>query len=254
MSHTDTDTAVIILAAGLGTRMKSQKAKVLHEICGVPMINQVVETCLKASLRNIIAVIGYQAEEVRSVVSQRYNIRYACQTEQLGTGHAVMCALPELEPTVNDVIILCGDVPLLKSETLLKILQDHRENHQDITLLTVEMDDPIGYGRIIFNKNNAVTRIVEESDASSEQKKIRTVNAGIYCVRTSVLKSLLGYIDRENAQGEYYLTDIIALGNKDHKKIGGISSKDIEEVIGINSLRELQHAETIVKNRAGKIS
>jgi len=246
--------AVIILAAGLGTRMKSDKAKVLHEILGRPMILYVVETAKKISRNAVILVVGYQAEKVRQVVSEKADVAYALQERQLGTGHAVSCALPLLPDDVRDVIILCGDVPLLRSETALQLLGDHTASKRDLTVLAVEVPDPTGYGRILVDGKGLVKGIVEESDASEQQKRITTVNSGIYCVEKEFLKEALSKLKPDNTQKEFYLTDIIEIGYKAGKRVGVTVSKDYEEVVGVNSRRDLEVAARMMRGRRGKIS
>ena len=247
-------TAVIILAAGLGTRMKSQKAKVLHEILGRPMILYVVETADKISRGHVTVVVGYQAEKVQQVVSEQVEVSYALQERQLGTGHAVSCALPLLPDDVQDVIILCGDVPLLGFETVQGLLDDHMASSRDLTVLAVAVPDPTGYGRILVDADGRVKGIVEEADASEQQKRITTVNTGIYCVKKQFLKESLSQIKPDNTQKEFYLTDIIEIGYKTGKRVGVTTSGDHEEVIGVNSRRDLEIAARVMRRRKGKIS
>jgi len=187
----DSGVAVIILAAGLGTRMKSDKAKVLHEILGKAMVLYVVKTAKKVAGNNVILVIGNQAEKVREIVSEEYEAVFALQKEQLGTGHAVSCALPSLTGQIEHVLILCGDVPLIRANTLTRFTDDHLTAKRDISLLAVRIDDPAGYGRILTDENMNLTGIVEEADATEEQKKIKTINTGIYCVRKQFLTDVL---------------------------------------------------------------
>jgi bifunctional N-acetylglucosamine-1-phosphate-uridyltransferase/glucosamine-1-phosphate-acetyltransferase GlmU-like protein len=187
MEDAERKLAVIILGAGLGTRMKSNKAKVLHEILNKPMVLYVVETAKKIAGNNVILVIGHQAEKVRRVVEERVDILFALQKEQLGTGHAVLCALPYIPNPVKDVIILCGDVPLLTENTLVRFFEDHVKSRRDISLLAVEIDNPTGYGRLLINEDRRLTGIVEESDATEEQKKLKLINTGIYCIKKEIL-------------------------------------------------------------------
>jgi bifunctional UDP-N-acetylglucosamine pyrophosphorylase/glucosamine-1-phosphate N-acetyltransferase/UDP-N-acetylglucosamine pyrophosphorylase len=244
--------AVIILAAGLGTRMKSDKAKVLHEILGRPMILYVVETAVKVAGNQIVVVIGNQAETVREAVSAKYQVCFALQEKQLGTGHAVMCALPEVPESAEDVLILCGDVPLIRSDTLLRLLENHLKNRHDISLLAVNTDNPAGYGRILMNKNMQLAGIVEERDATAEQKNIKTVNTGIYCVKKHFLKQALQKIRPNNVQKEFYLTDIIGIAYREGKNLGILIGDRSDEVTGINTPEELKNVETVM--RSEKIS
>ena len=240
---------IVILAAGLGTRMKSNKAKVLHEICGRPMIEYVVRTANKIVGPNVVVVVGHQAETVKEVVSRVDHTYFAFQNEQLGTGHAVLCALPEIPDSVEQVIILCGDVPLIRTSTIERLIDDHQTHHRDITILTVRVDNPTGYGRIIADANGTLTAIVEEADANEAQKKINIINTGIYIVSKLYLAQVLPQLRSENAQNEIYLTDIIKLAYEANKTIGTLIGDDCDETIGVNSPAELQLAETSMKYR-----
>ena len=245
---------VIILAAGMGTRMKSTKAKVLHEILGKPMILYVVETAKKVVGNDIILVIGNQADKVKKIVSERAEVRYAYQDKQLGTGHAVSCALFCIPEYCEEVVILCGDVPLLTADTLMQLVNDHVKKKRDISLLAVEKDNPKGYGRVLYNDKDHVSKIVEEADANKEQKQIKMINTGIYCVRKKFLVDTVGKIKSNNAQGEFYLTDIIELGNKGKKTVGALVGNDDKEFLGINTNENLRDVEKIMKSRIGIIS
>jgi len=254
MRKKDQCVAVIILAAGLGTRMKSNKAKVLHEILGRPMVIYVVETAEKIAGDNIILVIGNQAEKVRETVRKHENVIFALQEKQLGTGHAVLCALPYLPEYTEQVVILCGDVPLLTPETLFRFLDDHLKEKRDISLLAVEVDNPKGYGRILIYKNRDVYGIVEETDATPEQKRIRLINTGIYCVEKEFLSSTLRKIRADNVQGEYYLTDIVEIAYREGKHVGALVGSNDEEVIGVNNHQDLLTVQTILQKRLRNIS
>jgi UDP-N-acetylglucosamine diphosphorylase/glucosamine-1-phosphate N-acetyltransferase len=235
----DNKLAIIILAAGKGTRMKSNLAKVLHPIHGRPMIQYVVDAARGAAGRNIVLVVGHQADEVRRVVSGDAEVGYARQDEQLGTGHAVVCALPELPPASEDVVILCGDVPLIRTETILELVADHRAAGRDVTVLAVDVPDPAGYGRIICSDDNRLRAIVEEADATETQKRISVINSGIYCASRSFLAEILPKLQSNNAQQEFYLTDIITLGNDAGRRIGMMMGAHHNEVLGVNTVKEL---------------
>lgn len=254
MGFMDIKVAVIILAAGLGTRMKSNKAKVLHEILGRPMIMYVLETSQKVAGNNVIVVIGHQAEKVRKTLSENYELIFALQEKQLGTGHAVLCALPYIPEDIEEVVILCGDVPLLTSDTVMRLLDDHVKAKRDISLLAVEIDNPKGYGRILLDEMGRLSGIVEEADATEEQKRIKTINTGIYCVKKEFLLDSLRKINSDNAQCELYLTDIIEIGYKEKKDVGVLIGNDFEEIIGINKRQDIKTAENIMSKRLGKIS
>lgn len=240
---------IIILAAGMGKRMKSGKAKVLHEIFGKPMIMYVVEMAEKVAENDVVLVIGNQADKVRKVVSENAHVIFALQKDQLGTGHAVSCALPYLPDHTQEVIILCGDVPLLTFETVMRLLKDHIMAKRDISLLAVEIDNPKGYGRVLFDENRNVSGIVEEADASAKQKRIKTINTGIYCVKKEILFDLLKKIKSDNVQGEFYLTDIVELGYREGKVVGVLVGDDSEETVGVNSMHDLMTVENILHSR-----
>jgi UDP-N-acetylglucosamine diphosphorylase/glucosamine-1-phosphate N-acetyltransferase len=218
------NTAVIILAAGLGTRMKSGKAKVLHPVCGKPMIAYVIETAKNISAGEIVIVVGHQAEQVKAACPQNSNMKFALQQQQLGTGHAVLCALPSLSSTVEHVLILCGDIPLLRASTVRELLSDHIQENRALSLLVVETDTPTGYGRIKMDERRMLAKIVEEKDASEEEKRIKLINAGIYCVNRRFLQTSLDKITPNNAQKELYLTDIIEIGYLSQENIGVVVS------------------------------
>jgi len=240
------DVAVIILAAGMGTRMKSAKAKVLHEILQKPMILYVMATAEKVAGNDIILVIGYQADKVKKIASEKAKVRYAYQDKQLGTGHAVSCALPLIPDYCEEVIILCGDVPLLTADTVIQLVDDHVKTKRDISLLAVKKDNPKGYGRVLYDDKDHVLKIVEEADANEEEKQIKMINTGIYCVKKDFLVDTVGKIKSDNAQGEFYLTDLIEIGNKGKKIVGAVVGNDDREFFGINSKKELEEAEKIM--------
>lgn len=243
------EVGVIILAAGLGTRMKSDKAKVLHEVCGKAMIEYVVQTAALIAGSNIVVVVGHQAEHVKSVVDRIGSVVYARQEEQLGTGHAVQCALPDVADSVTDIVILCGDVPLIRSQTINRLLETHFEERRDVSLLCVEVDEPKGYGRVILDGEGNLSAIVEEADADEVQKKIKLVNTGIYAVKKGYLETVLPKLGDDNAQGEIYLTDIIGIGYDQGKSIGIYIGGDSSEIVGVNSRDDLQLAEKLMINR-----
>jgi len=241
--------AVVILAAGLGTRMKSDKAKVLHEVQGRPMILYVVETAREIAGNDIVVVIGNQARKVRQIVSQTAELRFAYQEKQLGTGHAVLCALQHIPAHCEHVVILCGDVPLILPETIKELVEEHLHTRRDISLLAVELENPAGYGRILLDADKQVLGIIEEADATAEQKQIKLINTGIYCVRKQFLTDALPNISANNAQGEIYLTDIIAIGYKKHKKMGLIMCNNCQQILGVNTCEDLKAVDAIMSAR-----
>jgi bifunctional UDP-N-acetylglucosamine pyrophosphorylase/glucosamine-1-phosphate N-acetyltransferase/UDP-N-acetylglucosamine pyrophosphorylase len=246
--------AVIILAAGLGTRMKSDRAKVLHEINGIPMIRYVVETANALEAGEIIIVIGHQAAQVQTAVADHTRLKFAHQDRQLGTGHAVMCALPNISEQIEHVVVLCGDVPLLKPATVTHLMADHFIGGQGVTILAVEVPDPTGYGRIVMGPNRKVSGIVEEADASEAEKEICTVNAGIYCINRVFLQNALEKLRTNNAQGEFYLTDIVGIAHEQTRPVGVVLGGDPIEVAGVNSRSDLEAVQTALQERSRKIS
>jgi UDP-N-acetylglucosamine pyrophosphorylase len=241
--------SVIILAAGLGTRMKSNMAKVLHKVAGKPMIVHVLESACGIAGKNVVVVVGHQAEFVKETCLKVNAVSFAFQKEQKGTGHAVLCALPEISADAEHIIILCGDVPLLKTETIRALLIDHIKENRDLSLLAVEHKHPTGYGRVVVNAKRELTRIVEEADATEDEKKISIVNSGIYCVSKAFLSASLQKITPNNAQGELYLTDIIGVGYAMGKHIGVLVGSNPEEVTGVNTVDDLKAVEALMETR-----
>ena len=252
MTGISENTAVIILAAGKGTRMKSDRAKVLHELNAVPMIHYVVKTALAVTPDHVHVVVGHQAAEVERTVTRQFDTGFVTQAEQKGTGHAVQCALPDLSETVEHVVILCGDVPLLSLPTVQRLLTRHHQTRSDITVLAVHIDQPKGYGRVIINENGKMEGIVEEADADDRQRKITLINSGIYCVKKSILAEALNRITANNAQNEFYLTDIIGIGYQQGLRLGVEIGDNPHEVIGINTLAQLERAEKILRAYPGE--
>lgn len=248
MIKESTDITVVILAAGLGTRMKSDKAKVLHEILGRPMIAYVVDTALAVAGNNVVLVVGHQAQVVRETVARQAELHFALQERQLGTGHAVMCAMSALPETTRHVVVLCGDVPLLGEKTLRGFVNEHRSHQRTLSVLAVRLPDPSGYGRIVQNERGQVTGIVEEADATPSEKAINIVNTGVYCIDKPFLESALQQIRSDNAQGEYYLTDIVGLAHQGHHSIGVTVGTDANEFLGVNSPEQLKAVERLLPN------
>ncbi len=237
--------AAIILAAGEGTRMRSNRAKVLHEIAGVPMIQYVVETAL-AVVDDVVVVIGHQAEGVRKALEPYPMLRFAVQEEQLGTGHAVVCAMPQVPANIQDVVVLCGDTPLIKPATVLALIDKHRAGGSYLSLLTTTLAEPFGYGRIVLDAVGNPMRIVEESDANESEKKLGLVNTGTYCITKDFLKRALAGLKDDNAQGEFYLTDVVAWAYREGRPAALLEVGDTIQVIGVNTREELARAEGAV--------
>ncbi len=246
--------AVIILAAGMGTRMGSDKAKVLHEIQGRPMINYVVETARQIAGDDVIIVIGHQAEEVRAIISDTAELLFAYQEQQLGTGHAVLCALPQIPEHCDHVVILYGDVPLIQPQTIGALVADHLNARRDVSLLAVEMENPFGYGRILLDDTRQISAIIEEADATAEQKQIKLINSGIYCIDKAFLMEALPKIRPNNAQGELYLTDIMSIGNLEKRNMGIVVGTNCQQTLGINTCQDLAAVEAAMKIHSRIIS
>jgi len=241
--------ASIILAAGKGTRMKSDKAKVTFSLAGKSLVQRVVETSLKSECNKICVIVGYKKEDVMNCIPPHKSLEYCEQTEQLGTGHAVKMAEENFKNCEGEVFILCGDVPLLKPETLEKMLESHHNNKAFCTVLTMILDDPGKYGRMIRDKNNQIHKIVEFKDASEEQRQVKEVNSGIYCFDIQALFKALQKINNNNEQHEYYLTDVLEIFYNENKRIDAIVLDDVSEAAGVNSQEQLAELECEFNNR-----
>jgi bifunctional UDP-N-acetylglucosamine pyrophosphorylase/glucosamine-1-phosphate N-acetyltransferase len=237
--------AAVILAAGQGTRMKSDMAKVLHKLCGRSMIRYVVDAAGSTAPNRIIIVVGHQAEAVMKEMDGEA-VEFALQEERLGTGHAVLQAAPMLEGFSGTIMVLTGDTPLLRPETLAGLLETHRDSGASATVLTAVLEDAAGYGRIIKDKQGDFLKIVEHRDASDDEKKVNEINSGIFCFESDDLFSALASVGRENAQGEYYLTDVMSILRKEGRKTVVYLCADRQEVMGINDLDQLKEAERLM--------
>jgi len=241
----------IVLAAGKGTRMKSDLVKVLHPLLGVPMLSYPVELSLNdIKAEKTILVVGHQADKIKEKFKDP-RIHFVLQEEQLGTGHAVLQALPFLQSFNGTVLILCGDVPLVKMETLRSFIDTFWTNESVLSVLTAVMENPFGYGRIVRNQSGWLERIVEEKDATEEEKLVPEINTGIFCLKASYLREGLREIGQENAQGEYYLTDLVEIGRKRGVRCSAHMVSDPIEVMGINTRIDLATAEEVL--RQGKL-
>lgn len=241
------DMAAVILAAGKGTRMKSSKAKVLHEIAGQPMLFYPLQEARKAGFDRLEVVVGHQADTVKGAVADA-DVDFVEQTEQLGTGHALLCAAEAMTDFSGTLLLLCGDVPLLRAETLESLLATHREEGAAVTVLTAQMENPTGYGRIIRD-GETVLRIVEEKDALAEEKQVREINTGTYLFDAKFVFEALRGLGKENAQGEYYLTDVVAAAVAAGLPTRGVLLEDPDEAMGINDLQQLAEATAIMRQR-----
>jgi UDP-N-acetylglucosamine diphosphorylase/glucosamine-1-phosphate N-acetyltransferase len=252
-----TPLAVVILAAGKGTRMNNpDKAKVMFELSGVPMIEYVVRQAESLAPERMVAVVGFQNESVMAHIDQCVasqvvsQIEYAHQAQQLGTGHAVMQAEHALAGFDGDVLILSGDVPLLRAETLRAFADAHQTSNAAVSVLSVNAPNPTGYGRIVRNTHNEFERIVEQKDASEAERAITEINSGIYLVDAKVLFSALHKVSNGNAQGEYYLTDIVSILRISGEAVSAWKSTAFDEVQGVNTVEQLHAAQRLLEEQA----
>lgn len=241
---------VVVLAAGLGTRMRSGLAKALHPLAGRPLVQHVLGAALELDPEKIVLVLGHQADAVKDA-AREYRPEIVLQAEQLGTGHAALQSVKAIEGAAGPVLILCADTPLVSSGTLRGVLDLHHRSRAAITLITTKVDDPFGYGRVVRTRSG-VTGVVEEKDATSAQRKIREVNAGIYCFEKDFLLSSLTQLGRNNAQGEYYLPDTIALARKKKRRISAFLCEQADEMMGVNSRLDLSRAEAVIRDRTNR--
>lgn len=237
----------IILAAGQGTRMKSKLYKVLHPILGRPMIQYVIKALQPNNVDTLVTIVGHGAEEVQKVVGEESE--FALQEEQLGTAHAVLQAEQLLKDKSGTTMVVCGDTPLITRETYQKLFEYHEQTKSKATILTTEIDDPTGYGRIIRNADGDVERIVEHKDANEEERLVKEINTGTYCFDNEALFQALKKVNNDNAQQEYYLPDVIEILKQQGEKISAYITEDSEETIGINDRVALAEAENIMKQR-----
>lgn len=240
----------IILAAGEGKRMKSKTPKVLHKVCGKEMVNHVIDSMRQGNINDVNVVIGNGAEKVRKATENR-KVNYSLQEEQKGTGHAVICAEKFLENKKGLVVIFTGDAPLIKPETVKQLINHHESQNLKATILTSIVEDPKGYGRIIRNEEGNVEKIVEHKDCNEDEIKVKEINSGMYCFDIEKLLECLNGLTNENAQGEYYLTDVISIMKKKGYKVGA-EVIDLEETLGVNSRVQLYEAEEIMRARINK--
>ncbi|MFH1149788.1 MAG: bifunctional UDP-N-acetylglucosamine diphosphorylase/glucosamine-1-phosphate N-acetyltransferase GlmU [Actinomycetota bacterium] len=241
--------AVIVLAAGKGKRMNSDVPKVLHRICGRPLLGYVLDQVVALDAGEVIVVVGHGAEQVEPEIGSRG--RPVPQPEQLGTGHAVMTALEALDPRYGEVLVLPGDSPLLRAGTLAGLVEARRAGPSAASILTAWLEDPSGYGRVLRDEAGAVRGVVEESDATDEQKAIDEVNACTYCFDRAALETALGSLGRDNAQGEYYLTDAVA-GMVDRGLLVVPRVCALEEILGVNDREQLSTAEALMRGRINR--
>ena len=235
---------IIILAAGKGTRMNSDLPKVLHKLNGKALLDFVLDESELLNPKETILVVGFKKEQVISHTKHRANLKYATQMEQLGTGHAVLQTGDLLKNKEGHILILYGDVPNIKESTLRPIIDDHLINNRDLTLITAEIDDPTGYGRIIRDKNDNLLKIVEEKDCTDDERKIKEWNPGIYIFKIPEVFEILNNIKTNNASKEYYLTDAIGLAQQSKMEIKAIKIANSNEVVGVNTADQLEELES----------
>ena len=237
----------IILAAGKGTRMKSSHPKVLHQVCGKAMVRHVLDAAEAAGSKRNIIVVGFGADEVRAELGNAAEV--VVQAEQLGTGHAVLQAEPLLRDERGTVMVLCGDTPLLTGALVKRLYEEHVKAGAKATVLTAVMPDATGYGRVIRTAAGDVEKIVEHKDATEEERAVQEVNSGIYCFEKEALFSALKNVGCDNAQGEYYLPDVLSILRERGEKIWAVAADDYEETLGVNSRLHLAQAEKILRRR-----
>ncbi|MCY9374756.1 bifunctional UDP-N-acetylglucosamine diphosphorylase/glucosamine-1-phosphate N-acetyltransferase GlmU [Bacillus sp. T17B1] len=240
----------VVLAAGQGTRMKSKLYKVLHPVCGKPMVEHVVDEALKLSLSKLVTIVGHGAEEVKKQLGDKSE--YALQAEQLGTAHAVKQAQPFLADEKGVTIVICGDTPLLTADTMEQMLKEHTQREAKATILTAVAEDPTGYGRIIRGENGAVQKIVEHKDASEEERLVTEINTGTYCFDNEALFRAIDQVSNDNAQGEYYLPDVIEILKNEGETVAAYQTDNFQETLGVNDRVALSQAEQFMKERINK--
>jgi len=241
--------AIIILAAGIGKRLRSKKAKVLHEVAGEPMIRHVLRKAIALDPEKIIIVIGHQSEEVVGCIKESLPmIKVVRQKELLGTAHAVLQTESSLCDFDGTILILSGDVPLVEEESLRLLIKHHKKAGNDLTIVTTIVNNPYGYGRVL-REDGKIKRIIEERDATDEERRIREINTGVYAVKKGFLFNALKKVKRDNQQGEYYLTEIIGIADREGKMVGAFSIGNSIEVMGINTRVELADAERYLRRK-----
>ncbi|MGE6613974.1 bifunctional UDP-N-acetylglucosamine diphosphorylase/glucosamine-1-phosphate N-acetyltransferase GlmU [Peribacillus sp. NPDC076916] len=237
----------IILAAGQGTRMKSKLYKVLHPVCGKPMVQHVIDQVNQLQIEDIVTVIGHGAEKVQEQLGD--SCKYALQEQQLGTAHAVMQAESALSVKSGTTLVICGDTPLIKAETMKELIALHEQSQAKATILTAYADNPAGYGRVLRGEGGLVEKIVEHKDATDEERYVKEINTGTYCFDNQALFSALKKVSNENVQGEYYLPDVIEILKEEGEVVTAFQSSDLEETLGVNDRVALSQAEQILRKR-----
>jgi len=240
--------AAVLLAAGMGTRMRSELPKVLHLALGQPLVEHVLRAVRGAGIRRVVVVVGHQAERVQAALADQ-GVDFALQEPQLGTGHAVQQAQPHLEDFGGDVVVLCGDTPLLRTETLIGLHAAHCESGAAATVLTAEVEDPSGYGRIVRNDKGDVLRIVEQKDATAEERRLREINSGLFVFESRALFQALNKVGADNVAREYYLTDTLEILRRAGSRVSAYRCKDPREVLGVNTPEQLHEVAQLLAQR-----
>ncbi len=244
------DTVALVLAAGQGTRMNSDLAKVLHPMAGTPLLGHVLHALDQLGVGRVLVVIGHQRERVRQTFAEA-EVEWVVQAEQRGTGHAVLMAGPVLESFEGTLLVVCGDTPLLRASTLHSLLEGHRASHAAVTVLSMRLADPTGYGRIVRRPDGSIDHIVEHRDATPQQRAIDEVNSSIYAFDYPALVTVLSQLTAHNAQGEYYLTDTVALLQRAGRSVAVVRAPDARELLGINTVEQLAEAERVHQELRG---
>ena len=244
--------AAVIMAAGKGTRMKdSSKAKVMYEVLGKPMVHYVVDLAMMLKVSRVIVIVGYQRDTVIQYLQNSHpNVEIAVQAEQLGTGQAIMQAEETLKDFTGDVVVLSGDVPLLTADSMQELIDHHHQTAASATILTADFADPTGYGRIIRNSDGSVKKIVEHKDATEEERHVKEINSGIYVFNGQKLFDGLKHITPQNVQNEYYLTDVFEYFWKRQWKVSALKTLHMEEIIGVNTVNQLEEVKQVQIGRA----
>ncbi len=242
------ETAAIVLAAGAGTRMKSEKPKVAHEVLGKPLVNWVIDAAEEAGIGRIVAVVGHKREQVEPLVAGKASI--VVQTEQRGTADAVLSCREELADFDGSVLVLSGDCPLITSKTMRALADLREQENAAVVVLTMRPEDPFGYGRIIRDADGSVARIVEQKDATPEEAAVTECNSGFYCFDAKALFDALGQVGSDNAQGEFYLTDVLEISRNAGRAVLAMEATDVTECLGINTPEQLAEVERIARARA----
>ncbi len=240
----------VILAAGKGTRMHSELPKVLHAVADKPMLHHVISSIRLADIPRIVAVVGHRYELVTAVLPS--DVLYAIQSEQKGTAHAFAQAAP-LCPRTGSVLVVCGDTPLLRHETLLRLIDVRETSGTAAVMLTMIVENPTGYGRVVRDKDGEVTGVVEHRDANEAQLKIHEVNSGVFCFDAAKVFDALGRVKNDNSQGEYYLPDVLKVLLSAGEKVLGVVCEDAEEVLGVNTVEQLEFVSAILKQRQERV-